>query len=888
MKHGCLILLILIFLIASGCAQQLTETPTVPSNAGANPPAEEAELETTAPSSAPTVPVLEPSPIELWAKSEVGPVYAQETHYAKPSPDGRYLYVFSMDTRNIIVLDLDTRTIVKEIKMPGFWSQATEMIFSPDGRWMYTLNAAQVGDRHIVVIDTQTKEIDRLIPLPNEPLRGEASLTLSPDARFLYVSLPGLEGVFRVNIETGETAKVLTLGWSASLAFTFDGDYLLRADWNQNSLGIIDPDEGKLIDSIATAGSPRYIVTSPDNQTVYLSCWESGDVAVVDLTTKKVTRTIPVGVNPLGMALTPDGHKLYIAVTGQALEHVSGERPSKLVVVDTTSLTVTKELDLELAPRYVNLSPDGTRLYVNAYTGRVQIIDTGTDIVIDSILLTCPAIYRPTDIAVTPDGSTLFVCTRGTGKVLAIDTVSHELLGQFEAASNAIVISSDGRRAYIPGQMFTAIDIASMTATHQSMPDIGGGGFKIVLSKDNRFAYVAEADADTLRVVDLENWQILASVPTGDMGFYEFDIAITPDGNNVFVGCGYSKNIWVFSTADNKVVGTASFEGIPIGIDFDAQSALAYIIDLQSDIRGDTHAVALDTRTLKKLHRWDHEPIGFGNASDIVVSPDERHVYFAGTDGECIVVLDVETDVTRYIGVGLDPRNLALSNDGKTLYVSNESSDEISVIDTQTEMVVDTIPIQMDGAGLVYAEVRDTSGSIIKTRMPLVRLASYEKAVTGNLGSFETIFPSNWLPGGLAPVPAGDYLVWANTNHTNLTYVSQIYNRISDSLDLGSATRVRVKEGEITSVRFTLQEGYQIKGVLVDTKGNLISAEGSITDRNGVNIGGIIGFGSGIDGSFSVVVPEGTYELYFDVGLVASGLSVHEDLDLGQVILSHR
>ncbi len=230
MKHGCLILLILIFLIASGCAQQLTETPTVPSNAGANPPAEEAELETTAPSSAPTVPVLEPSPIELWAKSEVGPVYAQETHYAKPSPDGRYLYVFSMDTRNIIVLDLDTRTIVKEIKMPGFWSQATEMIFSPDGRWMYTLNAAQVGDRHIVVIDTQTKEIDRLIPLPNEPLRGEASLTLSPDARFLYVSLPGLEGVFRVNIETGETAKVLTLGWSASLAFTFDGDYLLRGE----------------------------------------------------------------------------------------------------------------------------------------------------------------------------------------------------------------------------------------------------------------------------------------------------------------------------------------------------------------------------------------------------------------------------------------------------------------------------------------------------------------------------------------------------------------------------------------------------------------------------------------------------------------------------------
>ena len=195
--------------------------------------------------------------------------------------------------------------------------------------------------------------------------------------------------------------------------------------------------------------------------------------------------------------------------------------------------------------------------------------------------------------------------------------------------------------------------------------------------------------------------------------------------------------------------------------------------------------------------------------------------------------------------------------------------------------------IQIGGVGFVYAEVSDTSGSLIKTQMPLVRLAPYERAITGNPGAFQTIFPNNWLPGGLAPVPAGDYLVWANTNHTHLHYVSQIYNGISDSSALNGATRVRVKEGEITSVRFTLREGYQIKGVLVDTKGNPISAGGSITDRNGVNIGGIIGFGSGIDGSFSVVVPEGTYELYFDVGLVTSGLSVHEDVDLGQVTLSH-
>lgn len=377
-------------------------------------------------------------------------------------------------------------------------------------------------------------------------------------------------------------------------------------------------------------------------------------------------------------------------------------------------------------------------------------------------------------------------------------------------------------------------------------------------------------------------------MPTGGMGRYEFDIAITPDGDKLFVCCGYTKDIWIFNTVDNKLMDTISFDGIPFGIDFAAQTDVAYIIDLQSDIRGDTHAIELNTRTLEEIRRWNHEPIGFGNANDIAVSRDERRVYFAGTDGECIVVLDIETGVTRYIGVGLDPRNLDLSIDGEKLYVSNESSDEISVIDTQIEKVVDTIPVRVGGSGLMYVELADIDGNPIETQVPLIWLVSYEKAVTSNLGSFQTVFPSNWLTGGLAPVPEGDYLVWVNTNHTDIHYVSQIYNGISDSSNLDNATRVRVKEGEITSVRFSLREGYKVKGVLIDARGNPVSAGGSIVDRLAINIGGIIGFSSGADGSFSVIVPEGTYDLSFEGGLAISGLSVNKDVDLGRVILSHR
>ena len=291
-----------------------------------------------------------------------------------------------MDTRNIIVLDLETRTIVENIKMPGFWAQANEMIFSSDGQRMFTLSAGQVGARHIVVIDTETKKIAHLIPLLKEYKAGFAPngpfIAISPDEQFLYVS--GISGIYRVNIESEQVTKISDIGRIVFLAFTAKGEHILGTNVATNSLDIIDPSSGRLVDSIPVGDSPQYILISPDGQRVYISNWESGDVSVVDLGTRKVIATVPIGVNPLGMTITPNGSKLYVAVTAQTLEHVEGKRPFKVVVVNTTTNTVVKEIMPGIlgAPRFVNISPDGTKVYVNEYQGREAVnvfnIDLGS------------------------------------------------------------------------------------------------------------------------------------------------------------------------------------------------------------------------------------------------------------------------------------------------------------------------------------------------------------------------------------------------------------------------------------------------------------------------------------------------------------------------------
>ena len=47
-------------------------------------------------------------------------------------------------------------------------------------------------------------------------------------------------------------------------------------------------------------------------QNAYITSQSSGTVSVVDTVTNMVTATIPVGVDPFGVAVTPDGSKVFV------------------------------------------------------------------------------------------------------------------------------------------------------------------------------------------------------------------------------------------------------------------------------------------------------------------------------------------------------------------------------------------------------------------------------------------------------------------------------------------------------------------------------------------------------------------------------------------------
>lgn len=96
-----------------------------------------------------------------------------------------------------------------------------------------------------------------------------------------------------------------------------------------------------------------------------------------------------------------------------------------------------------------------------------------------------------------------------------------------------------------------------------------------------------------------------------------------------------------------------------------------------------------------------------------------RIVYSANYDNDTVSAIDTATNqvVGSPIGVGVGPYAMAVTPDGKTLYVGNSTGEDITVIDTQTNQVVTTIPtgysaasmaVSPDGKTLYFGSDEDT------------------------------------------------------------------------------------------------------------------------------------------------------------------------------------
>ena len=103
-----------------------------------------------------------------------------------------------------------------------------------------------------------------------------------------------------------------------------------------------------------------------------------------------MTVTIPVGVSPTGVAVSPDGSRVYVTNQGD------GIGPSTVSVIDTKTNTVTANVRVGVLPTFVAVTSDSSKVYVtNQSSGTVSVINATTNTVIATIPVGPPPQHRP-------------------------------------------------------------------------------------------------------------------------------------------------------------------------------------------------------------------------------------------------------------------------------------------------------------------------------------------------------------------------------------------------------------------------------------------------------------------------------------------------------------
>ncbi|GAY09850.1 surface antigen gene [Pseudonocardia sp. N23] len=245
------------------------------------------------------------------------------------------------------------------------------------------------------------------------------------DMTTLYASDDTTDKITPFDPVTGLPGKNIPVTDPYNMYFTPDGKSVISVAEARRKLVFYDPHTWAVQGELPTpqcAGIDHADYT-PDGRTAVFTCEFDGRVAVVDLASRTLLRTIDMPVRhmrmgPQDIKMAPDGSVFYIA----------DSQEGGLWVIDGAATKVIREIPTGAGAHGLYLSRDATRLFVtNRLAGSVSVLDAYTG----AVEATWPIPGGSPDMGnVTADGSQLWLSGRYTHEVYVLSTADGRLLAR--------------------------------------------------------------------------------------------------------------------------------------------------------------------------------------------------------------------------------------------------------------------------------------------------------------------------------------------------------------------------------------------------------------------------------------------------------------------------
>jgi YVTN family beta-propeller protein len=332
-------------------------------------------------------------------------------------------------------------------------------------------------------------------------------------------------------VEKGEnimkTPRALSaLALTVPLLMAASKSRVLQTNAAGDNIHVIDPASNQVVGVIEGIEVPHGVAIAPDGARIYITDEPRKTLDVVDAKSLKVIKRIPLSGHPNNLDVAKDGSYVYVGIV---------QAPGAVDVIDTASLTNVKTIPVTGGIHNVYVTPDGKYAIAGSIpTSTINVVDTATNTLAWTVKMSSG--IRPMAFTRNPDGSTKEIivqlsnfhgfavvdfATRKEIKRVTLPDVpgqERETQGIQGAPAHGLAITQDGKTLWVTSKYYGYVAAYSLPdCTLLKIVPVGSHPEWITIPPDGKNLYVAVAGDDATTVVDSKTMKVVTKIPVGSV-----------------------------------------------------------------------------------------------------------------------------------------------------------------------------------------------------------------------------------------------------------------------------------------------------------------------------------------------------------------------------------
>lgn len=685
---------------------------------------------------------------------------------------GKILYVNNLSGNSVSVINTINDTVIGTISLGGTLPYDSINV----GNYLYVSN---VTSDNVSIIDVNPSSASYNTVVKTINVGDEPYYFTLADKR-LYVVNRTSNDMSMIDVDPNSptyntvSATVSFSGHTGVYKGTLVGTnlYVPVSDFS-SFVYVVDVDPSSVTYNTVTGtintGSNAYYENAVVNKKIYVVHRDSNDVYVIDANPlsgsfNTVVSVINVGLNPL--ASIGSGSRVY----------VSNMSSSSVSIIDTNTDTLIGSVPVGQSPYYMYQIDN--KVYVNNSTNLLSVIDTATD----GLFNTCaPQLTSITSSAANgsySSGQSINI-TANFNKTLKSGSKLRLTLNTGETVDLNNLSGSTLYSTYTVGSTYSTPDLSVMSISRSSTyTNVSDTNITRNISSSYFIPTSPELSGDTYRNLgDLKNLLVGGPYCSISVGTEPYQMVAV--GNIVYVANQGSNNVSVIDTTDdNTVIATIPVQGQPYGAAYNSTSKEVYVANLASST---VSVIDADPAHVGTTYNTVTHNVTVGVEPYYVASLGTK-MYVTNNISGTVSVINTSTHaVTATTTVGVAPRGIKAH--GTDLYVANFGSvsysgvaqGTVSVIDSTNNTVTATINVgsgprgvAVNGNEVYVANWNDNTVSVISTASNTVtHTIAVGNGPRGVLSLGSNIYVENYKDGTISVIATGSHSVTATIDVGN-------------------------------------------------------------------------------------------------------------------------